>query len=473
MTFPDWSLVLIVVSWGIRLVMIPIVVTRKEEPQTCLAWLMIVFFEPWIGLPLYLLIGEDRIVRRRLKWRQQSGRDLDEEPTAVSPLDTDAIELPMLASLGEQAGGLPALSGNSVQLLCETEPIVDRLVSDIDQATDHVHLLFYIFADDATGDRVCEALLRAQARGVECRVLADAVGSRPFFRTQAVRLRDAGVEVYDCLPVGVLRRSLARIDMRNHRKLALIDGRIAWTGSQNIVDDTYGHRKAGRWRDVMIRVTGPIVRQFQITFLEDWYHESRELLHGERYFPDNRDDGSVTMQVVPSGPDQPTARFQSLIVEAIHSARKNVTITSPYFIPDESLVCALRLAVMRGVKVDVIIPRRSDHWLIDFATSFYIGQLLRDGIRIHRFEQGLLHAKTMCIDEDYGLLGSANFDIRSFHLNFEINVSLFDRHAIRELKWVQDNYRSGSTEVTREEWSKRPHWKKLGSNLAKLFSSLL
>lgn len=473
----DWSLLLLIGSWIVRVVMIPVVVTRKEQPATCLAWLMIVFFQPWIGLGLYFLIGEDRLVRRRLKWREQAGRTVDAGHPEVESSDTvapgDLGELSTLALLGQRAGGLPVVSGNCMELEYETDAFIARLIDDIDAATDHVHLLFYIFEDDTVGQRVGEALVRAAGRGVECRLLADAVGSRLFFRSLAAEIARSGVEIAACLPVGLMRRRMARIDMRNHRKLAVIDGRIAWTGSQNIVEDTYGHRRAGRWQDVMARVTGPVVRQFQITFLEDWYFDTRELLAGPRYFPQNTPVGSTTLQVVPSGPDQSTESFQFLIVEAIHSARHSVTITSPYLVPDEALMCALQLAAVRGVEVVVIIPRRSDHIIVDAASSFYIGRLLQSGVQFFRFHEGLLHAKTLTVDDSFGLFGSANFDIRSFHLNFEINVSLFDRQAVQELKSIQDGYRDRASGVTLEEWHLRPAWKRLGGNVAKLFSPLM
>ncbi|MBI1314072.1 cardiolipin synthase [bacterium] len=504
MTWSDWSLAFFVASWTISLGMIPVVVTRKEHPTTCLAWLMIVFFVPWLGLGLYLLFGEDRLVRRRLQWREETGQrfgelldgvdcDLDNaqesqrddhsgEPLAdgsseANPvarhLAIDVEQKTVLARLGRAAGGLPLTDGNSLELMTETRAVIDRLIEDIDAARDHIHLLFYIYEVDKVGRRVADALKQARERKVECRVLVDAVGSWSFSGALAAELRAAGIEVATCLPVGLMRRRLARIDLRNHRKLAIIDGSIAWTGSQNIVEDTYGHRTAGRWCDVMARITGPAVRQFQMTFFEDWHSETQRPVTGGNYFPKPSHDGQVTLQVVPSGPDRPSEDFQALIIEAINSARQQITITSPYFIPDDALLFALRLAAARGVQVDVIIPRRSDHSLVDAATAFYLGYLLHCGVRFFRFTGGLLHAKTMTVDDSFGLFGSANFDVRSFHLNFEINVSLFDEHAVRELRWVQDHYRSQSTEVSREDWERRSRWSRFKANLAKLLSPIL
>ncbi len=478
MTWADWSVITIGLSWLIRLAMIPVVVTRKENPTTCLAWLMIVFFEPWLGLALYWLFGEDRLVRKRLRARlaaQASYEPISSRPASVEPQTEQQPSQPfqLLASLGQTVGEMPVMNGNSLSFLIETEAVVESLIRDIDAAQHHVHLLFYIYALDVVGERVTEAVIRAKQRGVECRVLIDDVGSWQAVRPLAVQFEQAGIEFGVSLPVSLLRRGLARIDMRNHRKLVVIDGSIAWTGSQNIVEDTYGHRGAGRWRDIMARINGPAVREFQILFLEDWHADTGAEVTGTQYFPDRPTSGNVALQVIPSGPDRDPESLRHLIVEAIHTARREVTITSPYFIPDEPLTCALTLAVRRGVQVNLIVPRRSDLRVVDFASSFYIGYLLKHGVRVFRFEDGLLHAKTLTVDDTFGMFGSANYDVRSFQLNFELNVSLYDQHSLRELRWVQEHYRSQSTEFSQTEWQNSPPWKHLAANLAKLFSPLL
>lgn len=478
MTWADWSVITIGLSWLIRLAMIPIVVTRKENPTTCLAWLMIVFFEPWLGLALYWLFGEDRLVRKRL--RKRLAAQASYEPVTVPHSSTESqyqipsdLPFPLLASLAQTVGDMPVVNGNSLSFLIETDPVVESLIRDIEAAQHHVHLLVYIYALDSVGERVTDAVIRAKQRGVECRVLVDDVGSWPAVRSLAARFEQASVEFGVSLPVSLLRRGLARIDMRNHRKLVVIDGNIAWTGSQNIVEDTYGHRGAGRWRDIMARITGPAVREFQILFLEDWHADTGAEVTGSLYFPGSPMNGNVTLQVIPSGPDRDPESLQHLIVEAIHTARREVTITSPYFIPDEPLACALTLAVRRGVVVNLIVPRRSDQRVVDYAGSFYVGYLLKHGVRVFRFENGLLHAKTLTVDDNFGMFGSANYDIRSFQLNFELNVSLYDQHSLRELRWVQENYRGQSTEISWAEWQNRPAWKRLAANLAKLLSPLL
>jgi len=469
-----WTQLLAASEWAIRLTMLPIIVLRKEKPEACLAWLALVFFEPWIGLALYLLIGENRLGRRRLADRQQR-RLLWSVCNGKNDPERD-LSSERFASLDDLFGrleGLPMVGGNQLILMSDTDTVIDRLIADIDAAQHHVHLLFYIFKDDEVGRRVGEALIRATGRGVICRVLADAVGSRKLFRRLAPSLRRAGVRILPALPATLWRLPFARLDLRNHRKLAVIDGRIAYTGSQNIVEATYGHKRAGAWHDLMARLTGPVVHQLQGIFLEDWFYESGELLEDPALFPACPQDGSVVIQVVPTGPDQPTELFQDLLVRAIFFAKRQVVITSPYFIPNESMLLALRLAALRKVHVELALPRRSDHPLVAAAGGFYCRHLMRHGVRVFLFGEGMLHAKTLTIDDELAMFGSANYDIRSFDLNFELNLVLYSSEAVREVRRLQQNYIARSQEARLEDWPAPTFGSRLKVNLAKLFSPLL
>ena len=265
--------------------------------------------------------------------------------------------------------------------------MIDRLVQDIDRADHHVHLLFYIFAADEVGGRVAQAMVRARARGVRCRLLADAVGSRGLFRTLAPELTRQGVEVVPALPVDPVRRLFARLDLRNHRKLAVIDGRVAYTGSQNVVRPDYGKKGVGQWRDLMVRVVGPSVGQLQSVFLEDWEFETGQSLDDPEYLPPLEAHGAVALQVVPSGPNHPTRILRDLAVEALHAARRHAAIITPYFVPDEALLVALRLAVVRGVRVDLIVPARSDQLLVGLAGQYFLGEVLQQGVHVHLYQR--------------------------------------------------------------------------------------
>lgn len=501
MDWGGWTIFWAASEWLIRLIMLPVIVLRKARPSTCLAWLALIFFLPWPGLVVYLLIGENRLGRNRLKQRQSRFADLrtqrravpvhaganagvavaeDDDGTAgFRPQDLPP-EVPLIpgdfepmASLVERFTGWPISSGNQAAFLCDAELMVDRLAAEIDAARDHVHLLFFIFRDDYLGRRVGDALIRASQRGVVCRVMVDAVGSRGMFRGLGAELRRHGVQLVPALPVRLYRVPFARLDLRNHRKLAVIDGRVAYTGSQNIVEPSYGHRKAGRWHDVTARIVGPAVHHLQLLFLEDWFHETGEWLDLPRYFPPSEPAGDAVLQVLPSGPDMPGELFQDIVVKAVFLARERIILTTPYFIPDEPLMMALRLAAYRGVQVDLVIPKQSDHPVVDAAAAFYYSKLARDGVNVHYFLPGLLHAKTTTIDGRLAIFGSANYDIRSFLLNFELNLLFYSPAAVAELVRLQERYLSLSHHLKTDSLPDGVWPRRLWIHLAKLLSPLL
>jgi len=464
-------------KWVIRLVMVVVVVTQRRQPSAAMAWLLVIFFSPWVGLALYLLIGENRLPRRRtrrhallLEELGALGRRFEGHPSIVRPeLGPESMAA---VTLAERLGYMPILGGNDVELMTRTEDVIDRLVADIDGAEHHVHLLFYIYADDATGCRVTEALVRAARRGVKCRVLVDSVGSARMLKRLGPQMSQQGIELHETLPVGILRRRVARIDLRNHRKLAVLDGRIAYTGSQNIVDASYGHKDLA-WHDMMARLTGPVVLELQAVFLADWYFDTGELLDSEHVFPDLPVAGKTPVQTLPSGPSYPTENYQRMVVAALHSAREHVIITTAYFVPDEPFMQALQVAVLRGVEVELIVPRRSDRWLVGAASRAYYGELLDAGVKLHLYDDGMLHSKTMSIDNALAFVGTSNFDIRSFALNFEVNLLLYDQAVTERLRREQMRYIENSVQLTAEEWQRRPSIQRVLQKVAKLLSPLL
>jgi cardiolipin synthase A/B len=475
---PSWTAVLFWLQWLVRLVMLPVVIRRKSQPAVCLAWLTIIFLVPFVGLAAYLLIGEVRLGARQIR---RHARDVDVVAKADHPdLQLRHIVEPeiekmqqVILHVADQLGGLPVLGGNATELLAETNPVIGRLVQDIDQAQHHVHLLFYIFAADEVGERVVAALGRARSRGVRCRLLADAVGSRKFLRARAPKLIGQGIEVVPVLPVNPVRRLFARLDLRDHRKLAVIDGRVAYTGSQNVVRADYGKKGVGDWRDLMVRLVGPSASQLQSVFLEAWEFETGQFIDDSQYFPPPGVQGPVALQVVPSGPNHPTRVLRDLVVEALHAARRRVVITTPYFIPDEALLVALRLAVVRGVRVDLIVPARSDQLLVGLAGQFFFDEVLQQGVHVHLHQHGLLHVKAMTVDEGFAMLGTANFDIRSFYLNFELNLLSYDADLNGLLRFYQTQCIQESNELELSAWRSRGILQQWGAEFAKLLSPLL
>jgi cardiolipin synthase A/B len=472
----DWSVVYYVSEWVIRLVML-VVVTRRRKPASSLSWLLVIFFLPWVGLLLYLLIGKYRLPRRRsrqharlLRQLKALDREAMMQPNVVRPpLGPHALGV---VEMSERLGHMPIVGGNSVDLIASTENVFERLVEDIANAEHHVHLLYYIYGDDETGRRVAEALIGAAERGVACRVLVDAVGSRSMLRSLGAEMARRGVEVRGALPVGLFRRRMARIDLRNHRKLAIIDGRVAYTGSHNLIDASYGRRDLV-WHDLTVRLTGPVALELQTVFADDWHFEGGELLEGAEVYPSPRRTGEVSVQTLPSGPNYPTENYQRLVVSSIHAAQRHVIITTPYFVPDEAFLQAVQTAVLRGVQMELVVPRTIDHPLVGAASHAYFQELLESGVRIHQYHEGLLHAKTMSVDDEIALIGSSNFDIRSFTLDFEINLVFYGPEMARLLRREQQRYLRSAVPLRLESWSRRPAIRKLGQNIAKLLSPIL
>lgn len=471
----DWTLLYYALEWIIRIIMLVVVTNRRRgSPMT---WLLVIFFLPVPGLALYLLIGENRLPYRRAhrhaRLRDELSdisRRLEGHPAVVHPDVPPDQELFVL--LAERLGSLPIVGGNEGQLMTETDEVIDRLVEDIDAAERHIHLLYYIYANDETGRKVADALVRATERGVKCRVLVDAVGSRPMLKTLAPEMVKQGIELHPALPVNLFRRGFARLDLRNHRKLAVIDGRIAYTGSQNIVNADYGHKDLA-WHDMSCRLTGPIVLELQTVFVGDWYFETDEVLVDENIFPEPPMLGPIAAQTLPSGPDYPTENYQRMVVSALHTARRHVIITSPYFVPDEAFLQAMEVAVLRGVNVEIILPRQCDQVLVGAASRAYYEDLLRVGVKVHLFDDGLLHAKTMSVDDSVALVGSSNFDIRSFELNFEISLLFYGADVTGYLRHLQKCYMADSRQLTPEQWTDRPRLHRIWENIARLLSPLL
>ena len=426
-------------EWIIRLVMV-FEVPRRRSPAAATAWLIVIFFFPWVGLVLYLLIGANRPPKHKLKQhgRLQKALQKGREQFAHSikafcpELDPDSADV---AAFVELLGRMPVFGGNQVELIAEAERFIERLIADIDAATHHVHLLFYIYEDDAIGRRVNEALAKAVKRGVQCRLLLDALGSRKMLKRQSSELLQAGIEVHDTLPVVSFQRFLGRVDWRNHRKIVVIDGQIAYTGSQNIVDPSYGHSDPELvWRDLVARLTGPAVLQLQSIFLGDWFMETGKMLDDQKLFPMPRTDGSIPVQALPSGPIYAPQNYQRLVLSALFYARQQVTITTPYFVPDEALMQAIEIACRRGVDVRLIVPKKSDQFLSGNAARAYFEDLLTYGVKLYRYTGGLLHAKSMSIDKRFCFFGSSNFDIRSFALDFEVDLVFYGTEETRDLR---------------------------------------
>lgn len=419
---PGWETGWYVLEWVIRIGALAIVPLRRS-PQASAGWLMTIFFLPVPGLILFWMIGNpkfptwrrERFERLRPYFDRIAG-ELSNHP----PDDPGAID-----ALAQRLGYFPATCGNTVELFDDYDGLIDRLVADIDAARGCVLITVYIFADDHVGQKVADALARAVARGVECRVLFDPVGSHHWRRGTLKLLRATGAEVREALPFRWWRLRTRR-DMRNHRKLFAIDGRIGYAGSQNLVAKDF--RRGVVNRELVARVTGPAVAEIEAAARADWFLETEHEPTRPSSPPERT--GDHCLQLLPSGAEYPLEGFETLLVWQLHQAKKRVVLATPYFIPDEDVVGAMRTAVQRGVEVDLVVSAVVDQRLVNLAQCSYYQTLLDAGVRIHAFRDYLLHAKNVSFDSAVAVVGSSNVDLRSFQLNEEASLLLHDEASV-------------------------------------------
>ena len=469
------ALIYVAVEWAIRigaLIKIPF----RRSSDSARAWLLLLLFLPLPGLLLYGLIGRPSYPRRRRMRLARAANQLQDSTDEIA--HSRACRRPELsdrfrqaARLIEQVGRFPALGGNNISLIADYDGAIDRLVSDIDAAEHHVHVQMYIFASDQTGEKVMEALDRAAARGVECRVLIDAIGSRQWSRQVTRRLVAPRIRVARSLPVAPWRRGSARADLRNHRKIAVIDGVIGHIGSQNIVDAEAANGIVNE--DLVARVFGPAVLEMQTVFAIDWLLETDEALSGSNYFRHHSGSGDATAQLMPSGPDYGDVGIGHLTVALIHGATERVVITTPYFIPEAALMQALRTAVLRGVTVDLIVPSVSDNLLVKLAQQSYYSELLEAGVNVRLYGRRFIHAKLLTIDNEAAMIGSSNIDVRSFILNAEVTLIIYDEAIVSDLRAQQERWIAVADHLTIRSWEGRSRVVQLGENIARLVSPIL
>ncbi len=461
-------------EWAVRLVMLVYVPQRRTAAATR-TWLLLIFLLPWPGLVIYALFGRIRVPHLRREKQARASQIVRREQAKRLAAHSTLAVVPSAyagaARLAFELGDFVPLAGNRIELFAEYAGWIARLIADIDHARTHVHLLFYIFADDATGLSVADALARAASRGVTCRVLIDAVGGERGLARLGPRLRAAGVEVKATLPVGLFRRSAGRFDLRNHRKIAVIDGRLGYTGSQNIVDPNFLPDYPNE--ELMAGVEGPVVAQLEAVFLIDWFLETNQRLDFGLVVAPAAVAGATAAQVLPSGPGYPRENTRDLFITLLYAARTRVVITTPYFIPDEPFLQAIRTAAARGVAVHLVVSKNANQPISQFAQRAYYEDLLAAGVHIHLYRPRFLHAKHISIDDQVAVFGSTNIDIRSFALNAEASLVAFDPAVVGDLVRVQERYFANSDLLDAQEWSRRPLAAKVAQNVARLADSLL
>jgi len=450
------------------------IILQKREPVATLSWILSLAALPWIGLFIYYLLGPQKVKRQRLRrGRSRSGM---EHYRSVCPPDADCTEL---AAIGQSTTGLAPSSATEVEWLVDGGATYAALLEAIGQARDHVHLEYYIFEPDHVGTAVRDALVEAARRGVQVRLLLDAVGAgriRPRFLKP---LLEAGGEAIWFHPRQLLKPfKRPWLNLRTHRKLVVIDGELAFTGGINITDAEDERRDPDAYRDLHMRLRGHVVRSLQLVFVEDWLYASGQepkQLELERLWPrdmPSRADGGIAAQVLVSGPDSGWETIHRLHVAAIHEARHRVWLVTPYFVPGEAARMALTSAALGGLDVRLLVPKRSDSWFVTQAARSYFDELLQAGVKIFEYGPRMLHTKAFVADDEVCIVGTANFDHRSFRLNFELSMMLRDHGRTAELAGILEHEFACATQIhndrNRALWTHR-----LPEAFARLASPLL
>lgn len=452
------------------------IVLQKREPAATLSWVLSLAALPYLGFVIYYLLGPQKVKRQRLRrGRSRSGM---EHYSSVCPPDADCTEL---AKIAQATTGLAPSSATAVQWLVDGAATYEAIVRDIGAAQHHVHLEYYIFNPDRTGTRIRDALVERARAGVRVRLLLDAVGSSQVRKRFLRPLLEAGAEVAWFHPTQLLRPFKFKrpwVNLRTHRKIVVIDGRIAFTGGINVTDEENEALRADAYRDLHLRCEGHVVRSLQLVFVEDWLYatrQGRDAFDMARIWPSDmpsRDAGSIQAQVLVSGPDSSWESIHRLQVASIYEAQRRVWLVTPYFVPGEAARMALTSAALGGLDVRLLVPKRSDSRLVTLAARSYFDELLQAGVRIYEYGPRMLHTKALITDEDLCLVGSANFDNRSFRLNFEVATLFRDRGLTKQLAELLEGEMADAVRVRDDR--QRSLWRyRLPEAMARLTSPLL
>jgi cardiolipin synthase len=443
---------------------------------------MIIYIIPVLGIIFYVLFGELNLGKKRAERAKQMFAPYGEWFHQLNDCKAHLPELmsPQISKIDHLCNyrmSIPALCGNTLSLQQTPNQILRSIIKDIDNSQIRVRALFYIWHNGGLVDSVSSALIRAARRGVKVQVLLDSAGSYRFFKSHWIKeMEKEGITIIQALGVSPWRLFLRRLDLRQHRKIIVIDDIVAYTGSMNMVDPAFFKQNAGvgQWIDVMVRITGPTVNVLSAIHAWDWEVET-----GNRIMPSfpscliADEHHALPIQVVPSGPGMPENLIQQVLTLAINQATESVCITTPYFVPSDELLEELKMTAQRGVTVEVIIPKKNDSLMVQWASRAFYDELLNAGIKIHEFDGGLLHTKSVVVDGLYCLVGTVNLDMRSLWLNFELTLAVDDKEFTQEMVKLLDSYKALSTPVIKSEWKRRSVRYRFLERVFYLFSPLL
>ncbi|MDZ5472616.1 cardiolipin synthase [Bacillus sp. 31A1R] len=461
-----------------------VIFLERRDPGATWAWLLVLLFIPGLGFILYLIFGQNLSRRKMFLWEDRKKIGIDELihrqiqdlnsgqflfRNEIEKFNRDLIYMHLINN------DAVLTQDNSVKIFTDGQEKFNSLINDILAAEDHIHLQYYIYKKDNLGKKLKNALIAKAKEGVKVRVLYDELGSRTMTKSFFKDLREAGGEVEVFFPSKFHFINL-RLNYRNHRKLAIIDGKIGYVGGFNVGDEYLGFDpKFGYWRDTHLKLEGGAVHAIQTRFILDWNQASyrHDIYYSPNYFPKEAPNGGVGIQVVTSGPDSEWEQIKNGYIKMITSAKKSIWIQTPYFIPDASVLDALRIASLCGVDVRIMIPNKPDHMFVYWATYSYIGEMIKAGARVYIYDNGFIHAKTIVVDHHVSSVGTANIDVRSFRLNFEVNAFIYNENIAEELTKSFEEDIKLSTELTPEKYRERHLKIRFKESVSRLLSPIL
>jgi len=454
------------------------VIPKNRRPSSGMAWLLLIMIIPFLGFIIFLVLGRTKLERRRFEQQAEVNATVAERTADVPTLDSGfpgPAYVESVATLNRNLGAQPATPGNRVDLFPGYADSIAAMTAEVDKAVTWVHVEFYITAWDDVTEPFYEALVRAVERGVKVRLLFDHLGSKgiPGYKEFTARLDTTGIEWHPMLPIAPLKR---RPDLRNHRKILVIDGAVAFTGSQNLIEPGYNkpknHKLGREWVELVARVEGPVVSSLNLLFATDWYSETGVKL-AEELGTAPPPMGEIEAQVIPSGPGFVTENNLRAFTTLLYCAQRRLSITSPYFVPDESLLYAITTAAQRGVDVELFVSEAGDQFMVYHAQRSYYEALLRAGVRIFMYPApAILHSKFFSVDDDVAVIGSSNMDMRSFGLNYEVSLMLLGPEVVAEMRKVEDIYRAMAKELLLEDWLARSKGSAYWDNVMRLTAAL-
>lgn len=458
------------------------VILDNRNPAKTISWVIILFVLPFLGLILYFFFGQNY---RKEKIYSRKGLEDFERIRSLSEdqmIELSTNEFMVNEKIKSKLHIIKLLLNNSKALLTERNRVTvlnngrntfRSIFSELRKAKDHIHLEYYIIDDDKLGNELKDILIEKAREGVSVKLIYDDVGCWRLSKKYLRELKEAGVEHFPFMPVR-FPYFANRINYRNHRKIVVVDGRVGFVGGMNIADRyLYGNKKIGPWRDTHLKIEGEAVNSLQVVFLVDWQFVSGKAIKNKNYFPKSRIASNQLVQITASGPDSDWASIMQAYFGAIATAREYIYISNPYFIPNESILTALKTASLSGVDVRIIIPGESDSYLTYYSTLSYVQELLEAGIRVFFYQKGFIHSKLIMVDDIFSSVGTANLDIRSFDDNFEVNALVYDEEICQVLKKSFHDDLSHSREIFIEDYRKRKLFRKLAESIARVFSPLL